>query len=441
MDDNNEELNIREYIDEKKISINITVEKITYFPGEEVKGFLYIKGKGTLNNPLLLYALVNVIISQIYYYEYDMEQKLETDTGEEKFKIKIPFVNKIKEIEKQTVYSTTFNYSQYLGSNLVSGLQLPFQLFLPKNLDPSFFYQNSFIRHILTFEFLGLESKNSIGLVIMNPRYFSLQNQSLKEPLSVFKDMTKTKMLFFSQGKIAIYITSRSNSYIYGEKIPLEITIDASELDLNLVGLQIRFDRYIDYNEKENKNIPSKSITNNLFCKDITFNEKKNNYKYNIEIVPPTDDFCSNPKLLYSVVEGNYVKLNFPKVDLLPFCSGGLIDCLYVVNVKLCFDSYITTNETINIPIEFYLEDEENKKRNNNNINIINNPPKEIKNPYLNNFKEDDINKNLNINSIEEENNKINEEKNNTNGFEVIEQEDFIKAMNKNNNINNLNKK
>ena len=138
----------------------------------------------------------------------------------------------------------------------MDGIQLPFSLFIPTNLDPSLYYQNSYIRHILTFDFVGLESKNSIGLVIKNPRYFNLENKSLKEPMTVFKDITKTKMLLFNKGKIAIYITSESNSYKYDSKIPLKINIDASELDLNLIGIQIRFDRYINYNEKENKNMP-----------------------------------------------------------------------------------------------------------------------------------------------------------------------------------------
>ena len=419
---------------EKKISINISIEKITFFPGEEVKGFIYIKGKPILTNPLLLYSLVSVSLTQIYYYEYDLESKIETDEGQEKLKIKVPFIDKIREKEKQILYSTVFNYNQFLGFNIMNGLQLPFQLNLPNNLDPTFYYQKSYIRHILTFDFLGLESKNSIGLVIKNPRYFSLQNQSLKEPLSVFKDMTKTKMLFFNQGKIATYITSKSNSYKYGEKISINITIDASELNLNLIGIQIRFDRYINYNEKENKNNTRKNISNNLFCKNINFNKKQNNYKYDIDIALPTNDFCIDPNLLYSIVEGNYIKLNFPKVDLLPFCTGGLIDCLYCINIKLCFDSYTTTNETINIPIELYLDDEKNKEENFIQIKEVNQQIKEIKNPYNDIFK-DDIDNNLNINSIEEENNKINEQSKNIkncNGFEVIEQEDFVKAMNGN---------
>ena len=432
MEENLEEEDFIEFVNEKKISINISIEKIIFFPGEEIKGFIYIKGKPILTNPLLLYSLVSVSLTQIYYYEYDLESKIETDEGQEKLKIKLPFIDKIREKEKQILYSTVFNYNQFLGFNIMNGLQLPFQLVLPQNLDPSFYYQNSYIRHILTFDFLGLESKNSIGLVIKNPRYFSLENQSLKEPLSVFKDMTKTKMLFFNQGKIATYITSKSNSYKYGEKIPINITIDASELNLNLVGIQIRFDRYINYNEKENKNIPKKNITNNLFCRNINFNEKKNNYKFDIEIAPPSDDFCIDPNLLYSVVEGNYVKLNFPKVNLLPFCSGGLIDCLYCINVKLCFDSMVTTNETINIPIELYSDDGKKKEENIIQINEINS---EIKNPY-NEIFNDDINSNLNINSVEEENNKKNDK--NCNGFEVIDQEDFIKAMNGSNNKNNI---
>ena len=435
---------LSEYINEKKISINISIEKITFFPGEELKGFLYIKGKPILTNPLFLYALVSVSITQIYYYEYDLESKLETDEGQEKLKIKLPFIDKIREQEKQILYSTTFNYSQYLGSNLMDGIQLPFSLFIPNNLDPSLYYQNSYIRHILTVDFFGLESKNSIGLVIKNPRYFNLENQSLKEPLTVFKDISKTKMLFFSQGKIAIYITSISNSFKYGSKIPLKINIDASELDLNLIGIQIRFDRYINYNDKENKNIPRKNITNNLFFKNINFEEKKNNYKFEIEIEPPSDDFCIDPNLLYTFVEGNYVKLNFPKVDLLPFVSGGLIDCLYVVNVKLCFDSMVTTNETINIPIELYLDDGKNEniineEQNIQNINEV--KDNEVKNPYNEIFKDEDIKDNLNINYVEKENNVSSGEnhKDNSNGFEVIEQEDFIKAMDISNkdNLNN----
>ena len=435
--ESNEEMNIEEYRNEKRISINITVEKFTYFPGEVIKGFLYIKGKN-LTNPLLLYALVNVKKKKKYYYEYELESKIESDTGEEKLKIKIPFVDKIRERENQIVYSTMFNYSQYLGSNLMNGIQLPFQIVLPQNLDPSFFYQNSYIRHIVTFDFLGLESKNSIGLVIKNPRYFKLENNSLKEPLKVFKDISKTKMLFFKQGNIAIYITSKSNSYLYGEKIPIEISIDASELELDLIGIQVRFDRYINYNEKEDKNIPRKSITNNLFCKDINFSEKKNHYKFDVTIDPPGNDFCVNPNLLYSVIEGNYVKLDYPNVNLFPFSTGGLIDCLYVINVKLCFDSMATTDETISVPIELYLDNNQNKDNeiNNNNIND-NNQIKNIPNPYKDIFKDDDddLNDNLNINHIEENNNKINNNINkdrqtNCDGFEVIEHEDFINAMN-----------
>ena len=429
------ELDIEEFVNEKNITINISVEKITFFPGEEIKGFLFIKGKPILTNPLFLYSLMNVSLSQIYYYEYDQESKIETETGEEKLKIKIPFLNKVRELEKKTLYSTTFNYSEYLGSNLINGIQLPFQIMLPQNLDPSFYYNNSYIRHILTFYFLGQESKNSIGLVIKNPRYFSLENKSLKEPLNVFKYITKTKMLFFSQGRIAVYITSKSNSYIYGEKIPIEVTIDASELSLNLTGIQIRFDRYINFNDKKNKNIPIKSITNNLFSKDINFNEKKTNYKFNICIEPPNDDFCLDPNLLYSVVEGNFVKLNFPKIDLLPFCSGGLIDCLYAINVKLCFDSMVTTNETINIPIELYLSESKDIKNQVININEVNSQVNEINNPYKDIFKEEDINANLNINSIEEEN----KDKKMLNEFEIIEQEDFIKALNNKSKKNNDN--
>ena len=415
---NNNEFDIKEFICEKKLSINISVEKIIYFPGDEIKGFVYIQGKGTLTNPLFIYSLVKVSISQIYYYEYDVETKIESDLGEEKFKLKIPFVDKVKEKETQIIYSTMFNYSQYLGTNLIDGLKLPFQIILPNNIEPTFYFKNSYIRHILTFDFYEYESKTSIGFIIKNPRFFSLENKSLKEPLTVFKDMTKSKFIFFSQGKIAVYITSKSNSYKYGDKIPLEITIDSSELNINLIGIQIKFDRYIQFNNKNDKNSIKEFFTHNLFCKEVKFEEKKNNYKYNIIISPKNDDYCFEPDIFYSIIEANYLKLNFPEIDLFPFCSGGLINCLYLINVKLYFDSLATTDETISIPIELYFDN--NKNDINKNEIILNNPYNEI-------FKEDDINENLNINSIN--NNRIKEK----DGFEVIEQEDFIKALNTNN--------
>ena len=414
----NNEFDIKEFICEKKLSINISVEKIIYFPGEEIKGFVYIQGKGTLANPLFIYSLVKVSISQIYYYEYDVETKIESDLGEEKFKLKIPFVDKVKEKETQIIYSTMFNYSQYLGTNLIDGLKLPFQIILPNNIEPTFYFKNSYIRHILTFDFYEYESKTSIGFIIKNPRFFSLENKSLKEPLTVFKDMTKSKFIFFSQGKIAVYITSKSNSYKYGDKIPLEITIDSSELNINLIGIQVKFDRYIQFNNKNDKNSIKEFFTHNLFCKEIKFEEKQNNYKYNVVIVPRNDDYCFEPDIFYSIIEANYLKLNFPEIDLFPFCSGGLINCLYLINVKLYFDSLATTDETISIPIELYFDN--NKNDINKNEIILNNPYNEI-------FKEDDINENLNINSIN--NNRIKEK----DGFEVIEQEDFIKALNTNN--------
>ena len=415
---NNNEFDLKEFICEKKLSINISVEKIVYFPGEEIKGFVYIQGKGTLTNPLFIYSLVKVSISQIYYYEYDVETKIESDLGEEKFKLKIPFVDKVKEKETQIIYSTMFNYSQYLGTNLIDGLKLPFQIILPKNIEPTFNFKNSYIRHILTFDFYEYESKTSIGFIIKNPRFFSLENKSLKEPLTVFKDMTKSKFIFFSQGKIAVYITSKSNSYKYGEKIPLEITIDSSELNINLIGIQIKFDRYIQFNNKNDKNSIKEFFTHNLFCKEIKFEQKKNNYKYNVVIVPKNDDYCFEPDIFYSIIEANYLKLNFPEIDLFPFCSGGLINCLYLINVKLYFDSLATTDETISIPIELYFD---------NNKNDINKNEIILKNPYNDIYKDDDINENLNINSIN--NNRIKEK----DGFEVIEQEDFIKALNTNN--------
>ena len=124
-------------------------------------------------------------------------------------------------------------------------------------------------------------------------------------------------------------------------------------MSLKLTGVQVRFVRYINYNDKTDKNIPNKTITHNLFCRIFNFGEQKKNYKFKVDIESPNEDFSLDPNVLYSLVEGFYNKLDFPQVDLFPFCSGGLIECLYVINIILCFESMATTNETISIPIIF----------------------------------------------------------------------------------------
>ena len=134
-----------------------------------------------------------------------------------------------------------------------------------------------------------------------------------------------------------------------------------------------------------------------------------------------------DPNVLYSLVEGFYNKLDFPQVDLFPFCSGGLIECLYVINIILCFESMVTTNETISIPIELYLDEKNNETIKSEINNEINNEIKnEINNENMVNTQIKDE-KYIDINSINDEETKNG---NDTHDFEVLEKEDFIKALN-----------
>ena len=80
-----------------------------------------------------------------------------------------------------------------------------------------------------------------------------------------------------------------------------------------------------------------------------------------------------------------------------------------------------TTDETISIPLELYFNNNNSIDNNENKINISN--------PYNNINKDDDINENLNIDKINN-----NSDKKEEHGFEVIENEDFINALNSKNN-------
>lgn len=390
-------LNSEEVVPNSKpsVSLSVALNKPSYFPGEEMTGYLYLKANPSINNPLFLNALANVTILQIYSYEYEPQTIFDQIDST---------ISSNKEYEEHIIYSTTFNFHDYLGKNLVNGLQIPFTIFLPDIIEPSFYYKKSFIKHILNFDFAGFNCKNSIGLLIKNPRYFNEANKNLKEPLKILRDIIKTKMFFINQGKIAIYIFSKSNSYLYGTAIPLEIKIDASELDLFIQEINVNFDRIINFNDKQNKNNIKFTIKKNLFNQLFKVNQQNKNFSLNLIIPSPTDDFVADPKLIYDLVEANYRDINYiPSVDILPFCIGGIINCLYVINVKINFDSTMTSNEEFIIPIEFYLD---------NNNGVIN---------VENKNKEKNI---IEKNNIEK---KVNEE--NNHGFEIIDDKDFMKSI------------
>lgn len=84
------------------------------------------------------------------------------------------------------------------GEKLISGMEIPFEYPVPRNSYPSVIIDNnSYVRHILTFDYPNIEAKKSILIILkMNNISQDLTNY-IKLLLKQKYPVVNTNMLFF----------------------------------------------------------------------------------------------------------------------------------------------------------------------------------------------------------------------------------------------------
>ena len=111
----------KKYNSEKDVILKIVLNKVCYFPGENIEGILDIRGKTTLKITSFEDTSVTIKIVQIQEYQYNNDDE---DNG---------FIKEITNLyEKKT------NFDNFKGSNLLTGIQIPFSIPLPTNSQPTF---------------------------------------------------------------------------------------------------------------------------------------------------------------------------------------------------------------------------------------------------------------------------------------------------------------
>lgn len=413
------EKNNQKYNNEKNFTITIELNKTCYFKGEYIKGNLILKPNDIIKKSLLLCPIIaNATLEEIQSYKY--------------YEISTDLVT-----EKEILFKYPMNVPIFNSKNIIEGMRIPFEYQIPHNSYPScIFDDNSYVRHILIFDFSSIEAKKSIVIIIKNNQYFSAYNDLFKSPKEVNIKVTKHKYAIFNMGYFSAKVKLEKNVFGYDEVIPLQIEIDCPDLKIEIENVDIFIYLIMSKNNKGNHKKSQIKTEKKIFSKIISL--KKKMKKYHLEDIIELPK--GNPHEIYKKLDNDtrIYSQKFKNLYLYPCCYDGLISCEYYLKITFETDTLFSTNESLIIPIDFYERDNTNKTNNytNSNLDIKYLPSEGIFNtpkPFNNKIEKDDIFiKHSNTQNMDKINNII------ENNYNFAKNKSFNLNVN-NNNLNDLN--
>ena len=393
---------------ESQVSMTINLPKTCYCVGESITGNLYLKTKPYMQEMALISPKATVSLRQLYYVnkkESDFEFSGIKDTN--------------TPLEKEiNLFLYDINLSNFQGANLLQGVNIPFSLRIPDNSFPScIFDETTYIRHFLIFNFISIKAKKTAIIIIKNQKYYSESNKLFKSPAICTEEMSKHQYAIFSKGSFTASIKLARNSFRYDEIIPFIVEIDCSKLSIGvksiIVSLNVSQIIKDDLNQSEIKSKKVKEIVSKNI--ELTKGDKK----YIVDDIIKMPSTPDNPKIMYQQLDSDKRKFSekYKNILLLPTLYSDILNCEYSIKVVFEMDTLFSTNESLEMPIEFYeneiiVEKEEEinlpdydeliKSQNINQQNNINNNS---------HFQQTPLNNN-NINQINNYNNNYNNDNN-----------------------------
>ena len=393
--------NIKESKFNKNIDFSVKLGKICYFPGENICGTLFLKGKPGLIETQLTEPKALFAIYEIQIFDYPNSN------------------NKTSIEENENKYEQYALFNNFIGSNLLTGVSIPFTFQIPISTHPtcSFIVDKTpgYSKHFFSAEIPHLNVKRTLIIVIKNNANFTIGNNLFKMPCQYFKKITKSNFLV-NKGALNLTVNLPKNVFYYDEPVPFEIILDCKNLNLEINKIEITLKRTKRLNYKSNFSKARNSENNILINKNIQLDPKLKEQVIKNEIYFPINSIDENfifPPLVYQSIEKN--ENYFPKTSsdnpkyklaqfekqfvIYPSCINSMISVDYFLEIKLYFPSSWTTDETLIIPVDFLTRPDEKQIDNNNighnipgNYNNVNNNNIGQNIPYYNN-----VNNNNNI--------------------------------------------
>ena len=143
-----------------------------------------------------------------------------------------------------------------------------------------------------------------------------------------------------------------SNAFAYSEEIESNIVIDNSQLNIDMHSINISLKNIIFKNQKEIHQLRSQK-ENIILRETIPLQKGFKNYTINEKIKLPPN---LNPNDIYRKLDNDFSKVSkkYKNLNLKQSSFNNLLDCNYIINISFVLNTYFTSKEKIEIPIDLY---------------------------------------------------------------------------------------
>ena len=361
-----------EFTDNGKPEMHINLMKNIFFPGETIKGKIFLRSGNFFEKGVINY--------NIFGHEKITEMNK----------------NKIECNNSTKIYHASLEYPGLINYSLSKGIEIPFTITLPSYILPSFEYSINnnygYIKNYLHVEIPELNLVKEKFIIIRRP------NIKLNTPL-VFKSEKNEKLYgIFNKGCPILKTSFDKNYYYFNEEIVVKICFNHNNSKFNVKNVNVKLIRNIIFKLKENhenqniiflynKNKENIKIDDIIYCDEL-FYESINLYE-KIDINNENKDINFDVKFKLEEPEKIFNKNNVPYLNLglldksnlilfLPSFESSLFKCEYLIKIEAIYDTILPIqNIIINMPISVYhnYENQDNEYNlfnfnNDNNINI-----------------------------------------------------------------------
>ena len=338
------------YNNEGTLNIDIEADKTCYFPGENVKGTIILFPRIESIDPLMCEPQLTIKINQKQHYRYS------TGSGKNR--------HTVSATEEMTLTSTNINFEKIASMDYSSGFKIPFSIKIPMVILPSIYITlSNSVMHLLTVELPQVKAARTKVIIVKNNFPPNIGGLLYKQPYEEEHKIDKSKF-FIKKGSILLNIKLPRNYFFYNEKIPFEVKIDSSKMELILKSIIISLISRYSYNWKSD--LSKERRSHDEIINEKIFNLEKNlkNYDISDNIDFPISSEYYVPNVYTSLEKHGIFEMNEEGFNnyLYPSSGLGLVSVNYFIKIKLNFESSVVIDEVLKIPIYF--------SSNTDNINI-----------------------------------------------------------------------
>lgn len=356
--------NNQKYNNENQVSMRVDIPKTCYFKGESIEGKIFLKGKEDLKQTHFISPSASITLKEIYQDGFSQANYDNFENNN--------IIDEGQSNEERIIFKYPMNLSNYKGVNLMEGISIPFQCQIPNDCYPTCIIEsNAFIIHFLIINFDSINTIKTTAIVIKNNIYYTSLNKLYKSPVICKLETSKHTYAIFNKGSFSASIKLPKNRFAYDEIVPFLIDLNCSELSIDIKSIQVSLNLILRVKNNLNHDEIKFQKIKEIVSKYIPLTNGEKIYSIDDMIkLPSTSD---NPKIVYNKLDSDKREFSekFNNIYLFPTCYGGILNCEYRMRITFEMSSLFSTNEFLEIPLDFY-EIENFNNQNENNFQIQN---------------------------------------------------------------------